>query len=235
MFLHLLKMREQREALRHSNKKLESTAFTVLYCISLICIHCISKQYLSKKRLQLHHSVRMETVWVWLWEGLFICTKWHMVLFDPKEVNSNHCPWRHKPSFLLKVLQSQALRHCTQPHRDCSVQQALNRQDGSLQTPNPLPLVPSEPIFCSKPHGKSCQTPLQSKIAFGDCAASGNCVRQVTRPQRWQSSSPCLCLWNSPFQSLSPRAHWGNPCAVRTAANTHNKNQKKGHFGYICC
>lgn len=60
MFLHLPKMREQREALRHSNKKLESTVFTVLYCISLICIHCIGKQYLSKKRL--HNSVRMETV-----------------------------------------------------------------------------------------------------------------------------------------------------------------------------
>lgn len=43
---------KQGEALRHCVKVLESTTFTVLYCISLICIHCIVKQYMSKKRLQ---------------------------------------------------------------------------------------------------------------------------------------------------------------------------------------
>lgn len=117
----------------------------------------------AKKDCSSGNSVRRETAWVWAWEGLFTCTKWHIDLFDMEEVNSNHCPWRHKPSFRLKVLQSQALRHCTQPHRDCSVQQAVNRQDGSLQTPNPLPLVPSDPIFCSKPQGKSCQPPSRAK------------------------------------------------------------------------
>lgn len=126
--------------------------------------HCLANSVsFEQKDCSSGNSVRRETAWVCMWEGLFTCTKWHIELFDTEEVNSNHCPRRHKLSFLLKVLQSQALRHCTQPHRDCSVQHALNGQDGSLQTPNPLQLVPSDPIFCSKPQGKSCRHPSRMK------------------------------------------------------------------------
>lgn len=190
----------------------------------------------KKKDCSADNSVRMETAGVWVWEGLFICTKWHIELFDTEEVNSNHCPWRHKPYFLLKVLKSQALRHCMQPHRDCSVQQALNRQNGSLQTPDPLQTAPSDPIFCSTPQGKSCQLPSRAKQSLETLLQVASVWARSPDPRDNRAPVPASASGTHHFKVC---AHEPTEVIlvppVQLGTHKTTTTTKKWHFDYICC